>query len=109
LGTALFKLIDIDFFRELIRHRWFALPATTLAFACALHVTDTRAGIVRGMRVLVHTLLSWLLPLMALFALLAAGSFRGIHDGWGRAFDYAAGVAGLALLVMLSPRHPASR
>ena len=50
-----------------------------------------------------------LLPLMALFALLAAGSFRGIHDGWGRAFDYAAGVAGLALLVMLSPRHPASR
>ena len=50
-----------------------------------------------------------LLPLMALFALLAAGSFRGTHDGWGRALHYAAGVAGLTLLVMLSPRHPATR
>jgi hypothetical protein len=49
-----------------------------------------------------------LLPLVALFALLAAGAFRGIGDGWGKAFHLAAGAAGLALVVMLSPRHPAT-
>ncbi|HET7594746.1 MAG TPA: hypothetical protein VFK49_04780, partial [Stellaceae bacterium] len=50
LGAGLFKLINLDFLRRLIEHRWFGLPATTLAFASALHVTDARAGIVRGIR-----------------------------------------------------------
>ena len=47
-----------------------------------------------------------LLPLLAMFALLALAHSR---DDWraGRAFHLAAGAAGLALLVMLSPRHPA--
>ena len=38
LGAALFKLINIDFFEKRLQHRWFSFPATTLAFACALHV-----------------------------------------------------------------------
>lgn len=46
-------------------------------------------------------------PLMALFALLALGHFRGPSDGWGRLFHFAAGGAGLAVLVMISPRHVA--
>jgi hypothetical protein len=45
------------------------------------------------------------LPLLALFVLLALGHFRGEWDGWGRAFHFGAGIAGLAMLVMISPRH----
>lgn len=49
-----------------------------------------------------------LLPLLALFVCLALGHSRGEWDTWGRRFHFAAGGAGLALLVMLSPRHPAT-
>ena len=48
-----------------------------------------------------------LLALMVLFSLLALAHFRGEWDPWGRAFHFAAGCAGLVLLVLLSPRqHP---
>jgi hypothetical protein len=49
-----------------------------------------------------------LLPLMALFAFAALGHEVG-DTGWGRVFHLAAGTAGLALLVMLTPRHPPAR
>ncbi|HEY7512035.1 MAG TPA: hypothetical protein VIG50_17375 [Vicinamibacteria bacterium] len=47
------------------------------------------------------------LPLLAMFALLALGHFRGAGDGWGRLFHFGAGAAGLAALVAVSPRHVA--
>lgn len=68
LGAALFNLIDLGFLSKLLSHIWFAVPATTLAMAAALHVTDVRAGLVAGIRTVALTLLSWLLPLMALLA-----------------------------------------
>jgi ammonia channel protein AmtB len=49
------------------------------------------------------------LPLLALFALLALGHFRGAWDAWGRVVHFGAGVAGLAVLVMISPRHVTRR
>lgn len=64
LGANLFALIKLDFFERLIEHRWFAIPATTLATAMALHVSDARAGLVRGVRSLALVLLSWLLALI---------------------------------------------
>ena len=57
LGAGLFDLINIDFFIELLQERWFAIPATTLAVSAAAHVTDVRAGIVRGIRTLGLSLL----------------------------------------------------
>jgi len=45
-----------------------------------------------------------LLPLMALFLLLALAHSRGAGDPWGRRFHLASGMAGLALLAVLSPR-----
>jgi uncharacterized protein DUF4153 len=69
LGVELFDLINITAPTRLIRHNWFWIPATTLAFACALHVTDARAAIVQGARTLALTLLAWLLPMMTLLAL----------------------------------------
>jgi hypothetical protein len=61
----------------------------------------------------VATLVQWLrlrrrrlLPLLAMFALLALAHFQA---DWfaARGYHYAAGVAGLLLLVGLSPRPPA--
>ncbi len=85
LGAGLFKLIDINFFSELIERRWFALPTATLAFACALHVTDTQAGIVRGLRSLILGLMVWLLPVVTLFVagFLATLPFTGLAPLWG--------------------------
>jgi len=63
----------------------------------------------------VVTLVQWLrvrerrlLPLLALFALLAVAHYQ---RDWAaaRPYHFAAGVAGLVLLLMLSPRHPAAR
>jgi hypothetical protein len=63
----------------------------------------------------VVTLLQWLrvrerrlLPLLALFALLAAAHHQ---DDWrlARGFHLAAGAAGLILLAMLSSRQPQAR
>jgi hypothetical protein len=62
----------------------------------------------------VVTLLQWvrtrerrLLPLLALFLLLAWGYACEQGDPWRHRFHVAAGGAGLALVAMLSPRHPA--
>lgn len=103
LGAGLFKLIGIAFFSELIQHRWFALPATTLALACALHVTDTRAGIMRGMRSLILNLLSWLLPLMTLFVagFLATLPFTGLALLWTTRFATGLLLTSTAALVVL--------
>jgi len=81
LGAAIFKLINIDVLAELIAKRWFALPASTFVIACAILITDVQAGIVRGVRTLTLTLLSWLMPLMAAMtvAFLAALVFTGLE------------------------------
>jgi hypothetical protein len=68
LGAELFRLININFLRELIQHRWFWMPVTAMATGYAIHVTDVHAGLVRGARTLKLTLLSWLLPIMTLMA-----------------------------------------
>ena len=74
LGANLFKLVDIDFFQRLIGHRWFAYPATTLALAVSIHVTDVQPSLIRGARSVALTLLSWLLPLLAAIVLGFLGS-----------------------------------
>jgi hypothetical protein len=66
LGANLFALIKLEFFRRLLEHQWFSIPVTTLAVAGALHLTDIRPALVRGVRTLGLTLLSWLLPLITL-------------------------------------------
>ena len=47
-----------------------------------------------------------MLPLLALFVLLAVAHSRQPGSPWGPRFHLAAGTAGLALLVMLSLRGP---
>ncbi len=84
LGASLFELIKLKFLATLLKKSWFNIPVTALALACALHVTDVRAVLVRGTRTLVLTLFSWLLPLVALIALgfIANLPFTGLEPLW---------------------------
>ncbi|HWU15599.1 MAG TPA: DUF4153 domain-containing protein, partial [Caulobacter sp.] len=84
LAAALFKLIGVDAIETLIRREWFAFPATAVIFAAAVQLTDVRANLVRGVRTVALTLLSWLLPLMALIAaaFLLTLPFTGLEPLW---------------------------
>jgi hypothetical protein len=68
LGGSLLELVKIDFLIRLMNKPWFAIPVTVFACACGLHVTDVHPAIVQGIRSLLLSLLSWLLPLAALIA-----------------------------------------
>jgi hypothetical protein len=84
LGAALFNLIKLDFLERLLDHAWFAIPATALAAAIAIHLTDVRARLVAGIRTVGLTLLSWLLPLMALIVagFVASLPVTGLEPLW---------------------------
>jgi hypothetical protein len=84
LGGALFKLIGIDFVEELIRKSWFAIPATATMFAAAVQLTDVRHALIRGVRTVALTLLSWLLPVLVFLtgAFMAALPFTGLEPLW---------------------------
>jgi hypothetical protein len=103
LGAELFQLIKLDFFERLIEHRWFAIPASALATAAALHVSDVRAGLVRGIRTLALVLLSWLLPLMALIGagFLVSLIFTGLAPLWATRHASALLLTAAAVLVVL--------
>ena len=103
LGAALFNIIGLTGFQTIIEHRWFAFPVSTLAFAAALHVTDVRAGLVRGVRALGLTLLSWLLPLMAglAAAFLIGLVFTGLKPLWDTRFAAGDLLTASAVLVVL--------
>ena len=85
LGAQLFGLVNLDFLGKLLDESWFAIPVTTFAFACALHLTDMRPAIVRGIRGLLLVLLSWLLPVTVLLigGFLATLPFTGLAPLWG--------------------------
>jgi hypothetical protein len=103
LGAALFNLIHLDFLERLIEHRWFAIPATTLAIAAAFHITDGRSVLVRGARTLVLALFSWLLPLLTLIGagFLAALFFTGLDPLWNTRMATSLLLVASAWLVML--------
>jgi len=108
LGAGLFSLIKLDFFRKLIQHEWFWIPATTLAVAGALHLTDVRPVLVRGARTLLLSLLSWLLPLIVLIVagFLVSLPFTGLAPLWS--FGHASGlllVTCAVLILLINAAH----
>ena len=84
LGSALFKVIGLDFLEDLLREDWFAIPVTFVVFATAVHLTDVRDGLIRGVRTVGLMLLSWLLLVMTVLAagFLAALPFTGLDGLW---------------------------
>ncbi len=103
LGASLFQLIKIDLLAELLRKPWFSIPVSALAVAGALHVTDVQAGLVRGVRTLKLTLLSWLLPLILLIAagFLTSLLFTGLDPLWETRRATSLVLATVAVLIML--------
>eukprot|EP01030_Chromulinospumella_sphaerica_P019674 gene19674-19571_t len=104
LGAALFDVIGVKIVSEVIGERWFSIPASALAFAAAVHLTDVRVGLIQGVRTVALTLLGWLLPLLAGLALafLLALPFTGLKPLWntGNASAILIGAgAGLILLI----------
>jgi hypothetical protein len=102
-GNALFSLIKLDFLGKLLEKSWFHIPVTTLAFSSALHLSDMRPQIVAGIRKLLLTLLSWLLPMATIVigAFLLSILATGLEPLWQtrRATHVLLGTA--ALLVVL--------
>jgi hypothetical protein len=84
LGIALFDMIKLTGFGAFIGHPWVSIPLTTVAAAAAIHITDTRANLVRGVRTLALTLLGWLLPVITAiaFAFLVSLVFTGLQPLW---------------------------
>lgn len=84
LGAALFKLIKLDFLQDSIGEPWFFIPVTAFAFSVAMHLTDVKPAIVRGIRNLLHVLLSWILPVLTLLVggFLASLPFTGLDPLW---------------------------
>ena len=84
LGAALFNIIGLSFLGDLLEEAWFSLPLTGLAFATAVHLTDVRDGLIRGVRTVALMLLSWLLLVLTVLVggFLAALPFTGLEGLW---------------------------
>jgi hypothetical protein len=84
MGASLFKLIGLDFLANVINEPWFAIPVSVFGFACAIHLTDVRPVIVRGIRSLLLVLLSWLLPLATVMigGFILSLPFTGLEPLW---------------------------
>jgi hypothetical protein len=103
LGVALFELVKLTFLRDLIREEWFSIPVTAFAFACAMHLTDVRPAIVRGIRGLLLVLMSWLLPVIVLLVggFVLSLPFTGLQSLWATRHAAAVLLTAAAVLVVL--------
>ncbi len=103
LGSALFKVIGLDFLEDLLRKAWFAIPITFLVFATAVHLTDVRDGLIRGVRTVGLMLLSWLLLVMTVLAagFVAALPFTGLDGLWETGSATSLVLAAAAALIIL--------
>jgi hypothetical protein len=103
LGAQLFNLIGLKTFGKVIGEPWFAWPVTATCLALGVHLTDVRAALVRGVRTLALTLLSYLLPVMTLIALSfeVALLFTGLEPLWKTRSAGAILLSAAAALVIL--------
>ena len=103
LGSELFMLIKLDFLRKVIGESWFVIPVIAFAFSCAMHITDVRPAIVRGIRALLLVLLSWILPVavVVIGGFLASLPFTGLEALWATRSATAALLGAAAVLVVL--------
>src|SRR5262249_55112898 len=93
-------------------HAGCGIPATPFVAACALHLTDARAGFVEGARTLALALLSWLLPVMTLFAIafVLALPFTGLEPLWStRRATAILLVAAAALVILINAAYQDGR
>jgi len=103
MGAGLFSMVKLNFFKELLQKVWFVVPVICFAWSCAMHVTDVRPAIVRGIRTLLLVLLSWLLPVATLIicGFLCSLPFTGLDALWSTGHATALLLTAVAVLVVL--------
>ncbi|SFF92005.1 protein of unknown function [Duganella sp. CF458] len=103
MGAALFGLLKLDFLERLLLKPWFSVPLVCLAFSSAMHTTDVRPAIVRGIRSLLLVLMAWILPIAVLLVggFLASLTFTGLEVLWQTRHATAVLLASCAVLVVL--------
>ncbi|SFS90311.1 DUF4153 domain-containing protein [Brevundimonas viscosa] len=103
LGAGLFRIIGLDFLEDLTRKSWFYVPVTTFVFATAVHLTDVRDGLIRGVRTVGLMLLSWLLLVMTVLAagFVLALPFTGLKGLWDTGSGTSLVLAAAAALIVL--------
>ena len=103
LGAALFNVIGLKFLSDLIAEDWFAIPVTCLVFAVAVHLTDVRDGLIRGVRTVALMLLSWLLTVLTVLVagFLVALPFTGLEGLWETGSATALVLSATAALIIL--------
>jgi len=103
LGALLFQVIGLDFLLNLLSEEWFWIPVTCLVFAVAVHLTDVRDGLIRGVRTVVLMLLSWLLLVMTVLVagFLVALPFTGLQGLWNTGSATALVLSAAAALIIL--------
>ncbi|MYN08733.1 DUF4153 domain-containing protein [Pseudoduganella aquatica] len=103
LGSELFMLVKLSFLHTLLGKAWFIAPVMCFAFACAMHITDVRPAIVRGIRTLLLVLMSWLLPVTVLLlgGFLCTLPFTGLDALWKTGHATAVLLGADAMLVVL--------
>lgn len=103
LGSQLFGIIGLPFLSNLIAEEWFTIPLTCLVFPVAVHLTDVRDGLIRGVRTVVLMLLSWLLLVMTVLVagFLVALPFTGLDGFWNTGSATALVLSAAASLIIL--------
>jgi len=103
LGSALFMLVKLEFLRHLLEESWFVVPVLSLAFSWAMHITDVRPAIVRGIRTLLLVLMSWILPLAAVLmtGFLCSLPFTGLGALWATRHATSVLLSACAVLLLL--------
>ncbi|MGW8393382.1 DUF4153 domain-containing protein [Pseudoduganella sp. HUAS MS19] len=103
MGAALFGLLKLNFLEKLLMKSWFSVPLVCVAFSSAMHTTDVRPAIVRGIRSLLLVLKAWILPIAVLLVggFLASLPFTGLQVLWQTRHATAVLLASCAVLVVL--------
>lgn len=103
LGATLFMLVQLSFLRELLVQPWFAIPVIAFAYSWAMHITDVRPAIVRGIRTLLLVLMSWILPVATLIVggFLASLLFTGLAPLWATKHAASVLLGAAAVLVIM--------
>lgn len=100
LLAFLFKILEVDFFRELFSKPGFAYPVTTLVMGLGLVLIRNRIRLIATVQFMCEVLIKALLPLAALIAVLflAALPLTGIQRIWDTGY---AGFLMMLLAVVL--------
>lgn len=84
LGAELFSVVEIEFFKQLLKKDWFVIPVLNLAFGFAIIVFRNITHTVDHISTILQTLIKFLLPALTVVSLgfLATLPFTGLSTLW---------------------------